>query len=87
MAQVGKGFGQRQATQPVLAEGRALKRANADNPAVAQPGATAAVRHDGRSGIDKAASATRRLAPSSHGGLQGVTDGLPASARPPQRAK
>jgi hypothetical protein len=86
MANVGTGYlrGQ-QATQPVLAEGRAIKRQSADNGQVAQPGDTAASRHDSRSGIDKAASATRPLDPSSHGRIAPITQG-PPSSRPPRKA-
>jgi hypothetical protein len=86
MAQIGTGNlrGQR-ATQPVLAEGRAIKRANADNAQVAQPGDTAAVPHDSRSGLAKSASATRPLDPSSHGRIAPITQG-PPSSRPPRKA-
>jgi hypothetical protein len=84
--QLGKGFirGQ-QATEPATPQGRAVKRANANNPQVARPGETASVPHDSRSGIDKAVSATRRLAPSSHGGTAPITQG-PPSSRPPRKA-
>jgi hypothetical protein len=81
MAHVGNGFLRNQVeSKPILAEGRALRRANRDNPQVAH-GVPA---HDSRGDLARAAASARPVALSSHGGTMPVTGG-PASARPPQR--
>jgi hypothetical protein len=80
MTKLFTGYGRgasKQAREAATPQGRAI--ANLDNPQVKR------MAHSTASGIDKAASATRRLAPSSHGGLQSVTDGLPASAKAPRK--
>jgi hypothetical protein len=86
MSKQGVGFGRGQkATQPATSAAKAIKRASAGNVQVVA--GTTARPHDSRSGIDKAVSATRKLAPSSRGGITPVTgQGMP-SARAPQRAR
>jgi hypothetical protein len=71
-----------QESTPATKEARTIKRNSAGNPQVA----TGVPAHDDRSGADKAASATRRLEPSSHGATAPITGG-PPSARAPRKAK
>jgi hypothetical protein len=82
MAQVGRGFIRaRQSTEPATPQARAIERASADS------AGRASVPHDSRSGIDKAVSSVKSLAPSTHGGIRSVESvtPLPPSAKAPRR--